>query len=152
MSEYSGRILGKIPPTVGKDEHYFMERFCFIDCRGPLEISRSCYFGFGVKVITAGHDLKHWPEFGPLQWRPVKILDGAWVASFSILHNCTIGNHAIVSMGAVVNGITVPDYGVVVGNPGKLVGYYHRGLVLQYDKWIESRKRDQENSTLTETT
>ncbi len=138
--EYFGRIIGEIPPTCHKDRFYFETRYCFVDCRGPLEIHANAYLGVGVKIITTGHELTNWPEFGRMISKGVKIGDGAWVASFAILHNCVIEPHAIVSIGAVVNGMTVPEYGVVVGNPAKLVGYMHKGVVIPPDLWMERKE------------
>lgn len=135
MSEYFGRVIGDIPPACHKDKGYFEQRYCFVDCRGTLEIAESAFLGIGIKIITASHDTHNWPEFGPMIDKPVRILDGAWVASFTVLHNCTIGAHAIVSIGAVVNGLIVPEYGFVVGNPGQVVGFYYKGKVIPKHIW-----------------
>jgi len=140
VSEYAGKILGDLPPTCKKNAHYFYERFCFIDCRGPLTVHENAYFGIGVKVVTMGHDISAWPVFGKGIPKGVSIGDGAWIASFAILHNCIIGNHAIVSLGAVVNGLTVPEYGVVVGNPGKIVGYMSNGVILPYEMFLREQE------------
>lgn len=132
---------GKIPQTCEKDAGYFLLRHCFIDVRGPLVVHKDSYWGYGIKVVTAGHDFKDWPNFGIMCARGVTVDEGAFIGSFSILHNCHICAHAMVSIGAVVNGITVPEYGVAVGNPASVVGYYHKGLVLPYSRWVAIREK-----------
>lgn len=146
MSEYSGKIIGDLPPTCRKDAMYFLSRFCFVDCRGPLAIDGSAYFGLGVKVITAGHDLSEWPLLGRKIPKGVTVGAGAWIASFAILHNCVVKAHAIVSIGSVVNGIVVPEYGVAVGNPAKVVGYMHRGVVVPREMWDRIQKEETGNT------
>ena len=73
----------------------------------------------GVTLLTASHRLSD------SKWRlkpsPVKIGDYAWIATNSIiLPGVSIGKGAVVGAGAVVRE-DVPDYGIAVGNPAKLV-------------------------------
>jgi len=135
MDAYVGRILGDLPSTCNKPPNYFLDRFCFVDCRGPLIVHENAYLGIGVKIVTTGHDLSNWPAFGPMILKGVSIGDGAWVASFAVLHNCVIEAHAIVAMGAVVNGLTVPEYGVAAGNPAKVVGFMFKGVIVPREIW-----------------
>ena len=52
----------------------------------------------------------------------VTVGDGAWLgAGAKVLDGTTIGSHAIVGAGAVVRE-PVPDYGIAVGVPAKVVG------------------------------
>ena len=54
---------------------------------------------------------------------PIKIGNHVWVgAGVTILKGITIGDHAIIRGGSVVNK-DVPPYSVVVGNPAKVVKY-----------------------------
>lgn len=57
------------------------------------------------------------------QWVPTLVKEGASIgANSTILCGITIGRWAMVGAGAVVVR-DVPDYGIVVGNPARLVGY-----------------------------
>ncbi len=57
------------------------------------------------------------------QWVPTLVREGASIgANSTILCGITIGRWAMVGAGAVVVK-DVPDYGIVVGNPARLVGY-----------------------------
>lgn len=108
----------------GHDEVYYVERHCFIDYRGDLCIHPESYWGFGCKVITQTHSIAGgW--FHPIaENRRVQVDDQAWICSFAILYNCHIGHHAIVSIGSVVSGLTVPPYHVAAGNPARLIRFW----------------------------
>ena len=55
--------------------------------------------------------------------KPTVVKEGASVgAAATVLPGITIGRWAMVGAGAVVTK-NVPDFGIVVGNPAKLVGY-----------------------------
>jgi acetyltransferase-like isoleucine patch superfamily enzyme len=57
----------------------------------------------------------------PLSTAPVVIGDGSWIgAGAVILKGTNIGKNCVVGANAVVKG-TVPDYSIVVGNPGKVI-------------------------------
>lgn len=60
---------------------------------------------------------------GMQDFKPVKIGDDVWIgARVTILPGVTIGNGVIIGAGAVV-AKDIPDYAVVVGNPGKIIKY-----------------------------
>jgi len=71
------------------------------------------------------------PDGVPVQdedWQPEKTLVryGASIgAGAVVLPGVTIGQWAMVGAGAIVRK-DIPDYGLVVGNPGRLVGYVCR--------------------------
>ena len=105
----------------GHTEHYFMERYSFMDYRGRLRISPKSIWGYGNAVITATHDISsgEWTE--PMVLCGVTVEDYAWITSMCVLYNCTIGHHAIVSVGSVVSQMVVEPYTVVSGNPARVV-------------------------------
>jgi acetyltransferase-like isoleucine patch superfamily enzyme len=70
-------------------------------------------------VYSAQHDINH-PRFAA-QRRGVTIGDYAWLPhKIIILPGVAIGNYAVVGTGSVVSR-DVPDYGVAVGNPARVV-------------------------------
>lgn len=92
---------------------------CEIALHDKVIIGRRVVINDGALVLTASHSL-HDPA-----WRhkkaPITIGDYAWIASNAIvLPGVTIGRGAVVGAGAVVRE-DVPDYGVVVGNPARLM-------------------------------
>ena len=122
-----GFVMGSLPPTVEKTEHYFYERFCFVDCRGgPLVIDKDANIGIGVKIITSSHNI-YTGEFGSINFKPVKIEGNTFIGSFSILYNCTIKTGAVVGIGSVISGMVVPPYTAVAGNPAKVIAKFIDG-------------------------
>jgi len=126
-----GHILGSFPSTIQKTQHYFMERFCFVDCRGTLIIPSDFECGYGVKFLTASHDVTH-GDFGPMTLRSVIIKNHVWVASFSILYNCLLEDNVVVSTGSVVTGVRIPRHCMVQGNPAAIVAEYS----LEHKRWM----------------
>ena len=57
------------------------------------------------------------------QVRPTLVKKGATIgANATIVCGATLGRYCFVGAGAVVNK-NVPDYALVVGNPGKIIGW-----------------------------
>lgn len=57
---------------------------------------------------------------------PIKISDNVWIGERAILlKGITVGQGAIVAMGAVVTK-DVPEYSIVAGNPAKIVKYLNK--------------------------
>jgi virginiamycin A acetyltransferase len=101
-------------------------------------IGRYCSIAEGVRVINGNHPiglksthaLFHNPKLGlcddmigdPLH--PTEIGNDVWIGANAVIlpEVNRIGNGAVIGAGAVVNK-DVPDYGVVLGNPARLVKY-----------------------------
>jgi len=111
-------------------EHYFAERFTFLDCRGNVIISEKAHFGFGVRIVSASH--RYNPsgdpdDLGKMNKKTIIIDDHAWIGSHALLYDCHVQHHAIVGAGAVVKGVVVPSYSIVEGNPARVVSVYIGG-------------------------
>lgn len=104
----------------GHPEHYFSERYTWLDFRGELRIAPTAEFGFQNMIITQSHDVYTGEFRGPTIDKKVIVEHHAWITSRCILYNCVIGHHAIVATGAVVRNMTVPPYTIVEGNPAKV--------------------------------
>ncbi len=132
---YPHRWLG-IPRDVGKSDHYFASRSCFVDYRGELKIDPTAEFGFNVCIFTATH-YSNWLLGGKVGYRHIKVIIGprAWICSNAVLFNCTIGEGAIVGLGAVVRSMDVESFTMVVGNPAKVIKVFEDGK--WQDVWKE---------------
>ena len=87
---------------------------------GGIEIGDNSLLAAYSKIISNDHDPYDLPTITCL---PVKIGKYVWIgAGAIILKGVTIGDHAIVGGGSVVNK-DVPPYAIVVGNPAKIVKY-----------------------------
>jgi acetyltransferase-like isoleucine patch superfamily enzyme len=96
----------------------------------------------GVKLLTASHrtDDPLWSSFA----EPIIIDDYAWIATDAIiLPGVCIGKGAVVGAGAVV-AKDIPPYGIVVGNPARLIDknrtknltYNPVQLISCYEAWL----------------
>lgn len=121
----------ELPKSVGHPESYFAMRYMWLDCRGPLTISPTAVFGFGVKIITRSHDMTHGEFDVHVVDRPVQVDDGAQVYSFALLYNCHIKHHAVVACGAVVRNMTVEPWTMVEGNPARVTKCWNG------ERWID---------------
>lgn len=125
----------------GHAEHYFSERFTLLDFRGPLKIASTAQFGFCNRIFTQSHSIAHGQFYGPAIDKPVTIEDGAWITSYCTLYDCTIGHHAIVSIGSVVAHATIPPYTIVAGNPARPVAEWDGEKWVKVD-WLEVKIRE----------
>jgi len=129
--------------TIGHPRQYFIDRGCFIDCRGELRISEHSRWGIGVTVITESHDTSAWPHMGEIIERPVIVDDFAWIGSGSLLCGCHIHHAAIVAAGSVVRGQNVQPFTMVAGNPARTIAHWVDGHWLYlapadsgYERWL----------------
>ena len=86
--------------------------------RGGITIEDNVMIAANVQLLSNNHDPY---DRQILLCRPIVLKEGAWIgAGASIMPGVTIGKQAIVGAAAVVTK-DVPDYGVVVGAPAKVV-------------------------------
>lgn len=88
----------------------------------------------------ARYPKKKYPKYG--KWIPTLVKEGASIgANTTIICGVTIGKHAMIGAGAVVNS-DVPDYGIVVGVPAKHIGWICEcGNKLKLPKSSKSREK-----------
>lgn len=128
-------VIGELTPACQYPKEYFLQRGCFVDARGPLEIEGSSTWGFGVKVLTQSHAIIN-GDIGEVIARPVIVKRNAWIGSFALLYNCVIGEEAIVAAGSVVRSCEVGPGVMVAGNPAQVIARHVNGK-WEYieDKW-----------------
>ena len=108
--------------AVAKNVHIgnnvFINGGCLFMARGGITIEDDVQIAANVQLISNNHDPY---ERMVLLCKPVLIKKGAWIgAGATILPGVCVGEHAIVGAGSVVTK-DVPDCGVVVGNPAKVI-------------------------------
>jgi acetyltransferase-like isoleucine patch superfamily enzyme len=95
--------------SIGAD--CFINQGCVLDATAPIEIGNDVNFGHDVLITTSGHRIG-WPDrrAGALEPAPVKIGDGAWLASrVVVLPGVEIGAGCIAAAGAVVTSPMPPN-------------------------------------------
>lgn len=97
-----------------------------INAAGGLRLGQCCALAADITILTLEHRYRgaeSIPYDDTIALRPVTLGDCVWVGMHaSILAGVTIGEGAIVGLGAVVTR-DVPPYAVVVGNPARIVKY-----------------------------
>jgi maltose O-acetyltransferase len=89
---------------------------------GLVTVKKNAMIGPDVFIISENHKFNS-ESFDGYDVGQVVIGEQAWIGARSvILKDVTLGKSVIVGAGTVVTK-SVPDYGVVVGNPGKIIKY-----------------------------
>lgn len=120
MARFSGE--GNIYRRLSIGEHSVVNIDCFFELNDMVRIGDHVGIGHEVMFLTSSH------KIGPAQRRngalftaPVRIEDGAWIGSRSVIFpGVTVGAGAVVSTGSVVNK-DVPPNALVAGTPAKVV-------------------------------
>ena len=96
----------------------------WIDNLAPVQIGANCCISQGVYICTGSHD---WGRATfDLLVKPVKIEDGAWIASQSAIGpGVLVGEGAVLSLGSVATSDLAP-WGIYQGVPATLVK--HRAI------------------------
>jgi acetyltransferase-like isoleucine patch superfamily enzyme len=103
-----------------------INRFVYLDGRFPLIIGNNVSVSHYVKIHTLTHDLNSRSFEG--KPGPVQIHDDVWVGvSAIIMPGVTIGRGAVIGAGAVVTK-NIPEYGVAVGIPARVIKYRSKEL------------------------
>jgi putative colanic acid biosynthesis acetyltransferase WcaF len=104
--------------TIG--EYSWIGERAWLDCTSPLRIGKHVVISQGVFLCCGTHDWED-PGMGSVV-APILVEDGAWIASFArVAGNVTIGQEAMIALGAVVFGDCEPR-GTYRGNPAQRVG------------------------------
>ncbi|HIJ64865.1 MAG TPA: acyltransferase [Candidatus Hydrogenedentes bacterium] len=114
--------LVKFPERVEIGDYCRVGSYCFWHAEGGLRIGRNVIFGPRTTIWTANHN---WRDPNCLPYgtddimAPVVIEENCWIClGASIVPGVTVGEGAIVAMGAVVTK-DVPRLTVVGGNPAR---------------------------------
>lgn len=124
-AEKSGKVTIICPENLTIGEGTAINAGAHINADGIVEIGDHVHIGINLTVYSSNHNFKS--EFGiPYDNTEIRkkviIKDCVWIgANVSIIPGITIGEGAIVGMGAVVTK-NVPDGAIVGGNPAQIIG------------------------------
>ena len=81
--------------------------------------------GANVTIVDSKHTWSSGhpnPLFSPLDTAPVRVGRGTWLADkVTVTAGSEIGEQCLIGANSTVRG-TIPDYSIVIGNPGSIVG------------------------------
>lgn len=83
-----------------------------------VTIENNVFVGHGVMFIND----KHPPSGNPQKWQKTIVKEGASIGSNATILPAVIGRNSVVGAGAVVTH-DVPENGIAVGVPAKVVGF-----------------------------
>ena len=90
---------------------------------GGITIEDNVLIAANVQLISNNHDPY---DRYVITCKPILIKEGAWIgAGATILPGVTVGKNAIVGANSLVSK-DVPDYGVAVGSPAKVIKYLEK--------------------------
>lgn len=126
---FGNTVLNAFGPSgaisVGHSTH--IDHFAVLYGQGGLAIGRKCAIASRVTIYSQTNQYRGSPETPiidqPVQYDPVSIGDDVWIgAGAVILPGARIGDHCVIAAGAVVRGGEVPEWSIVAGVPGKVIG------------------------------
>lgn len=132
-AEKTGKITIVCPENLTIGEGTAINAGAHINATGGIEIGAHVHIGINLTIYSSNHNFKS--EIGiPYDnteiLKKVVIKDCVWIgANVSIIPGITIGEGAIIGMGAVVTK-DVPDGAIVGGNPAQIIG--HRDMDTYY--------------------
>ena len=103
--------------------NFYMNSGCHI--LGEIEIGNDVLIGPKTVMWSRDHGIakNELIRKQPHRYEKIKIGNDVWIgANVTILKGITIGNGAVIGAGTVVVK-DVPEYAVVVGNPGRVIKY-----------------------------
>lgn len=113
-----GPLQGDCFDLVHIGKNCFINSNCLMMARGKIIIEDNVTIAPNVQLITHNHDLY---ERDVLVCKPIIICKGTYIgAGVTILPGIKIGRYSVIETCSVVTK-DVPDYGVVAGNPAKLI-------------------------------
>lgn len=99
-------------------KHVFLNRNVSITAKQHIVIEDDVTIANNVVIVDHDHDYRNDTKFIS---KAVHIKNGAWIgANAVILKGVTIGEHAVVAAGSVVNR-DIPAYSIAAGVPAKVV-------------------------------
>ena len=118
------RVFPPLYSDFGKNirvgERVFINACCHFQDHGGVTIGDDCMIGHNVVFATLNHGMKPADRFNTYP-APITLGKGVWVGSNStILPGVTVGDHAVIAAGAVVNK-DVEANTVVGGVPARLI-------------------------------
>lgn len=114
LPPFSGAAYDKL--KLGKN--VFINSNSLLMARGGITIEDDVMFAANVQLLANNHDVY---DRQVLTCKPILIKKGAWIgAGVTVLPGVSIGKYAVVGASAVVTK-DVPDYGVAVGNPARVI-------------------------------
>jgi acetyltransferase-like isoleucine patch superfamily enzyme len=114
------------PQNLSLGTNVTLQPMTYIEASGDVIIGDDCSLAHGVSIMSESHvttDRETPFKCQGMTYKPVVIGEDTWIgAKATILAGVTIGKKAIIGANSVVTK-DVPDYGVAVGAPARVIKY-----------------------------
>lgn len=129
----SSSVVIMSPESLAIGDHVWIWHYSVVDATEGIEIGEGCQISSWVGIFTHGSQSSHRLLGDRFVHTPNRIRDGytrgpvvigrySFIGPGSIvLPGVTIGKGCLITAGTVVNK-SIPDYAVVAGRPGRVVG------------------------------
>lgn len=102
-------------------KNVFINHSAILSASGGIEFEDGVSCAPGLRIATINHDFNE--RHSIYTYGKVTIKKNAWIGmNVTIVPGVTIGEYAVVGAGAIVTK-DIPDYGVAVGSPAKVIKY-----------------------------
>jgi acetyltransferase-like isoleucine patch superfamily enzyme len=116
---------GRTDPVIELHDNVGIRPGCTLSAAESIVVEEHVGMGAFVTIIDSQHTWRPDhpnPLRGPLKSAPVRIGRGTWLADrVTVAAGADIGEQCAIGPNSTVSG-TVPDYSLVLGNPGRVVG------------------------------
>jgi acetyltransferase-like isoleucine patch superfamily enzyme len=144
------------PSIVSGRQHIFLGKNVNIDWNNVLYATKGKFVmgedsgaAVGLTVVTDNHVVEigktiHEGDNDNLKGGEVIVDESVWIAAnVTLLSGVHIGRGAIIGAGSVLRSCKVPPYAIVVGNPGKVIGFRYtpEDIILHEQKLYPEEKR-----------
>jgi acetyltransferase-like isoleucine patch superfamily enzyme len=122
-------VFIKGDPVIG--ENTYIGLFSEINANGAeVVIGRDCDIASFVSINVSDSHKKCLSLEDEIERKPIYIEDHVFIGSHSFVKGgAHISHHSVVAAGTIVEGVTIPPYTLVYGNPMKMKEYYYRDRV-----------------------
>ncbi|MBR5083918.1 MAG: acyltransferase [Prevotella sp.] len=144
------------PSIVSGRQHIFLGDNVNIDWNNVLYVTKGKFVmgddsgaAVGLTVVTDNHVVEkgktiHEGDNDNLQGGEVIVDESVWIAAnVTLLSGVHIGRGAIIGAGTVLRSCKVPPYAIVIGNPGKVIGFRYTpdDIILHEQQLYPEEKR-----------
>jgi len=116
-------------PEIGED--VYIGGFSEVNAQGSsVVIGKGCDIASFVAINVADSHLKCLGLVAEVERRPIVIGDHVFIGSHAVVKGgARIGHHSVVAAGTVVEGVEIPPYSLVVGNPMSVKAAYYKDRI-----------------------
>jgi acetyltransferase-like isoleucine patch superfamily enzyme len=122
-------VFIKGEPVIG--ENTYIGLFSEINANGAeVTIGKNCDIASFVSINVSDSHKKCLSLEEGIERKPIHIGDHVFIGSHSFVKGgAEIGHHTVVAAGTIVDGVRIPPYSLVSGNPMTVREHYYRGNV-----------------------